>query len=191
MSAVARVASGAIKLPPWMQRRVVARWIWRSLLLHLFVLITPAHGQLGVEISKIEEADLVKEFGGPLWVKWQACMGMTSKCGIASLLKELAKIFEKLRAGFRGCLGRKCTFNQAWCNMFFDAIYPKLINLQTSCPRPPISDWPTQCTQLVVAMNRFRSSPDFELNSMCSIVQPGGIARDGILVSWFLSFSVC
>jgi len=161
----------------------VARWAWRSLLLHLLVLISPTYGELGVEISKKEESLLVTEFGGPLWVKWQQCLGMTSKCEIGGLLKELAVIFNKLRSGFNGCLGKKCTFNQAWCNLFFDAIFPKLENLQTACSRPPINDWPPQCTQVLVAMNKFQKSHDFELNSMCSIIQPGGTARDGIKVA--------
>lgn len=98
-------------------------------------------------------------------------------CSIGWLMKRLALIFDKLRTGFDTCLGRKCTYNQVWCNEFWPSIWPLLDNLRNSCTAN--DDWPVACQDLMISMEQFYLSPDFELKVMCSLIQPGGFSRMG------------
>jgi len=92
-------------------------------------------------------------------------------------MQELAEIFDKLRVGFDQCMGKKCTYDQTWCNKFWAAIFPKLEGLRGSCNAR--GAWPAHCTQLLVDQNIFRKSTSFELQTMCSLIQPGGALKAG------------
>jgi len=155
--------------------RLTASLGWCCLLLHQSRL--HVSGERGVTVKEEELQHLKKEFGELLFGKWTECFGQTARCGIGSLMVELALTFNKLRTGFDTCLGRKCSYNQAWCNRFYMAIWPYLDQLRVSCQKD--GDWPSSCTALHVAMNIYRTEPAFELNTMCNVIQPGGLEKWG------------
>jgi len=168
-----------------MRRLVVAWGAWRCLLLcNLHDLLRPVSGEIGVEPTDKELGLLAYEFGAELTQKWRQCTGEVRTCPVGRLMKDLAVVFEKLRIGFDACMGKKCTFDQSWCNVFWEAIWPRLDGLRGSCGLPDKdgkADWPAACTQLLVSMNDFYNKPEFELRVMCSLVQPGGTKRWGLI----------